>query len=129
VARCAQNTTTSTSPNAGQIRKVLFHIDHLPRGYGAPASRRHQAVVGRQDAGAPKCWTSRFGDRGKTVIMSATCGLSDRHVRQAKPGKGGKALNLKPFTVTQRVSNPARQRLATSRKRVLRGEGQPNHEA
>ncbi len=43
-------------------------------------------------------------------------------MRQAKPGKGG-SHKRKPFVGTLRVTSPARQSLASGRKRVLRGAG------
>jgi len=40
-----------------------------------------------------------------------------------KLGKGGSDVAQKPFAGTLRVTNPVRQSLASSRKRVLRGPG------
>jgi hypothetical protein len=43
-----------------------------------------------------------------------------------KLGKGESSQNVKPFIETLRVTNPVRQSRASSRKRVLRGGGQPS---
>ena len=43
-----------------------------------------------------------------------------------KLGKGESSENVKPFIETLRVTNPVRQSRASSRKRVLRGGGQPS---
>jgi hypothetical protein len=48
-------------------------------------------------------------------------------VAPGKLGKGGRDVTIasrKPFVGTRRVANPARQSLASSRKRVLRGPGE-----
>jgi hypothetical protein len=45
-----------------------------------------------------------------------------RH-RATKLGKGESSHNVKPFDGTLRVTNPVRQSRASSRKRVLRGDG------
>ena len=43
-----------------------------------------------------------------------------------KLGKGESSQNVKPFIETLRVTNPVRQSRASSRKRVLRGDGRPS---
>jgi hypothetical protein len=48
--------------------------------------------------------------------------MESRH-RATKLGKGESFQNVKPFIETLRVTNPVRQSRASSRKRVLRGDG------
>ena len=49
--------------------------------------------------------------------------MNGADVRQESLGKGEATVTRKPFVGTLRVTSPARQSLASGRKRVLRGAG------
>ena len=55
----------------------------------------------------------------------SSLGLNIACARKLGQGGSSDSALLKPCTGTLRVCNPARQRLATSRERVLRGVGEP----
>jgi hypothetical protein len=75
-------------------------------------------------------------DRRETLIpttLAEAAKASGCQAKHKKPrlsfrheAREGRIVNVKPFRGTLRVTNPVRQSRAGSRRRVLRGDGQPS---